>query len=156
MKIRLLAVGERMPAWVDAGFAEYCKRLPPDFSLQLQSVPLAQRGKNSNIEQCVKKESEALLQQLGRNDFIVALEVGGKALNTRSLADRLGRIRDAGQHLSLLVGGPDGLGPECRQRAHEQWSLSPLTLPHTLVRIVVAEQIYRAWTLLQGHPYHRD
>ncbi|MEX2131999.1 MAG: 23S rRNA (pseudouridine(1915)-N(3))-methyltransferase RlmH [Pseudohongiellaceae bacterium] len=156
MKINLVAVGERMPAWVEAGVQEYRKRLPGDFSLQVRPVPLARRGKNYNVDLCIKKEASSLLSQIGQDDYVVALEISGKSLDTKALANRIDRLRQEGRDLSLLVGGPDGLGKECIQRSNDLWSLSALTLPHGLVRIVVAEQLYRAWSLLQGHPYHRD
>lgn len=144
-----------MPAWVEAGVAEYSKRLPADFALILTEVPLGKRGKSSGVEQAMKKESEALLSRVRPQEFVVALDVKGSALSTEALARRLDEIRMSGRHLTMLVGGPDGLGEECLQRADEKWSLSALTLPHPLVRIVVAEQMYRAWSILNAHPYHR-
>ena len=155
MKITLLSVGGRMPDWVDAGVAEYSKRLPAEFALQLSDVPLGRRGKGQDVEQAVRKEADALLARVRAQDHVVALEVTGLRLSTEALAQRLDAIRCDGRNIVLLVGGPDGLGEACLQRADEKWSLSALTLPHPLVRIVVAEQIYRAWTLLNGHPYHR-
>ncbi len=155
MKITLLSVGGRMPGWVDAGVAEYTKRLPAEFALQLSDVPLGRRGKGLDVEQAVRKETEALLARVRPQEHVVALEVSGLRVSTEALAQRLDAIRRDGRNLVLLVGGPDGLGDACLQRADEKWSLSALTLPHPLVRIVVAEQIYRAWTLLNGHPYHR-
>ncbi len=144
-----------MPGWVDAGVAEYTKRLPAEFALQLSDVPLGRRGKGLDVEQAVRKETEALLARVRPQEHVVALEVSGLRVSTEALAQRLDAIRRDGRNLVLLVGGPDGLGDACLQRADEKWSLSALTLPHPLVRIVVAEQIYRAWTLLNGHPYHR-
>ncbi|MFM1897115.1 MAG: rRNA ((1915)-N(3))-methyltransferase RlmH [Pseudomonadota bacterium] len=156
MKLNLVAVGNKMPTWVDLAVNEYGRRLPPDFALVVKTVPLAKRSKTSNIDQCVRKEAEALLARLGRDDVVVALEVKGRVLDTESLARRINAIREQGRDLSLLVGGPDGLGEACLARASEQWSLSALTLPHPLVRILVAEQLYRVWSLLNQHPYHRD
>jgi 23S rRNA (pseudouridine1915-N3)-methyltransferase len=144
-----------MPAWVDAGVAEYSKRLPADFALQLSDVPLGRRGKGQDVEQAVGKEAEALLARVRPQEHVVALEVTGLRLSTEALAQRLDAIRRDGRNIVLLVGGPDGLGEAALQRADEKWSLSALTLPHPLVRIVAAEQIYRAWTMLNGHPYHR-
>jgi 23S rRNA (pseudouridine1915-N3)-methyltransferase len=155
MKITLLSVGSRMPAWVDAGVAEYAKRLPAEFSLQLSDVPLARRGKGQDVELAVRKEAEALLSRVRPQEHVIALEVTGLRLSTEALAQRLDAIRRDGRNIVLLVGGPDGLGEACLQRADEKWSLSTLTLPHPLVRIVVAEQVYRAWTVLNAHPYHR-
>lgn len=155
MKINLLSVGTRMPAWVEAGIAEYSKRLPQDFSFSVTEVPLGMRSKGGDVAQAIRKESEALLGRVRAQDYVVALEVGGKVLSTEALAQRLDAIRMEGRHLALLVGGPDGLGASCLERANEKWSLSALTLPHPLVRILVAEQIYRAWSVLNAHPYHR-
>lgn len=155
MKINLLSVGNRMPAWVEAGISEYSKRLPAEFAFGVTEVPLAKRGKGQDVEQAIRKESDALLARVRAQEHVVALEVGGKALSTEALAARLDAIRLDGRNLVLLVGGPDGLDDACLQRADEQWSLSALTLPHPLVRILVAEQIYRAWSILTAHPYHR-
>lgn len=155
MKITLLAVGSRMNDWVVSGVDEYGKRLRGVVEFKLVEVPLARRGKSANIDQLVRKEGEALLDRIPTGDFVVALEVGGRVLDTGGFASRLEILRDSSRDLSLLVGGPDGLAAVCRQRADEAWSLSALTLPHPLVRIIVAEQVYRAFSLLQGHPYHR-
>lgn len=155
MRIRLLAVGTRMPAWVTEGFQEYCKRLPRDCQLELVEIPLAQRGPNMPVDRAVAREGQQLLAALGRDDRVIALEVGGKPWTTEDLASQLANWRMSGQDVSLLVGGPDGLSDECRRRAQTHWSLSPLTLPHPLVRILLAEQLYRAWTILNNHPYHR-
>ncbi|MEX2468976.1 MAG: 23S rRNA (pseudouridine(1915)-N(3))-methyltransferase RlmH [Pseudohongiellaceae bacterium] len=155
MKITLLAVGSRMNDWVIAGVDEYSKRLRGVVEFTLVEVPLARRGKSANIDQLVQKEGRVLLDKIPAGDFVVALEVGGRILDTDGFASRLENIRDSSRDLSLLVGGPEGLADACRQRADEAWSLSALTLPHPLVRIIVAEQVYRAFSLLQGHPYHR-
>lgn len=159
MKINLVCVGTRMPAWVEAGVEDYRRRLPRDFELKVTEVPLAQRGKGLDTPGAVRrareKEGEACLKVVRERDYLVALDVGGKVLDTESLAAEVARVRDASLDLCLLVGGPDGLAPACRAAARASWSLSALTLPHPLVRIVVAEQMYRVWSLLQGHPYHR-
>lgn len=155
MKVNLVSVGTRMPSWVEEGIAEYSKRLPADFALMLTEVPLAKRGKNTDIEQAVRKESEALLAKVKSGDYVIAMEVEGKPLDTAAMARRVDAIRLDGRNIALLVGGPDGLGAACLQRADEKWSLSALTLPHPLVRIVIAEQVYRVWSVLNGHPYHR-
>lgn len=155
MKINLVCVGTRMPAWVEEGVAEYRKRLPRDFELTLTEVPLAARGKNTDLKRALDKEGEACLKAASASDILIALDAGGRQLSTPALAEEIRRFRDTGRNLALLVGGPDGLAPQCRQAAGACWSLSALTFPHPLVRIIVAEQLYRAWTLLAGHPYHR-
>jgi len=145
-----------MPSWVEQGVLEYTRRLPADFAVLVQEVAMEKRSKSSNIARCVNKESSALIAKLGPGDHVVAMEVDGKAMDTDALARRINQLRQEGQNLSLLVGGPDGLSSECRTLAREHWSLSALTLPHPLVRVVLAEQLYRVWTVLNGHPYHRS
>lgn len=155
MKITLVSVGTRMPGWVEAGFAEYRKRLPRDFELILVEVPLAPRGKGLDLGRAMAREGDACLKAVGRDDFLIALDVTGRTLATGQLAAQLGQLRDEGRNVSLLVGGPDGLAPACLAQADTTWSLSALTFPHPLVRIILAEQLYRAWSVLAGHPYHR-
>jgi len=155
MKCRLIAAGTRMPEWVNAGFREYQKRLRAPLELELEEIPIATRRAGESPERAVAREGSHMLAALGAKEYVVALEVSGRSMTTREFSDWLAeRLRDA-RPLALLIGGPDGLAPECRQRAEQSWSLSPLTLPHALVRVVVAEQIYRAMSLLAGHPYHR-
>lgn len=144
-----------MPGWVEQGVQEYSKRLPAEFSFSCIEVPLGRRGKNTDPAQAMKQEADALLAKIGKSDYVIALDVRGKVLSTEAMAGRISAIRDEGRHISLLVGGPDGLTQDCLQRAEERWSLSALTLPHPLVRIVIAEQIYRVWSIIAGHPYHR-
>ncbi|HSH57309.1 MAG TPA: 23S rRNA (pseudouridine(1915)-N(3))-methyltransferase RlmH [Halomonas sp.] len=155
MKVRLLAVGTRMPAWVTEGVEEYRKRLPRDFSLQVEEIPPGQRGKSADLARAMASEAERIRARLRGDEHVVALEVGGKAWSTERLAEQAEAWRLAGRDVALLVGGPDGLAPELSAAADQRWSLSPLTLPHPLVRILLAEQLYRAWTLMVGHPYHR-
>jgi 23S rRNA (pseudouridine1915-N3)-methyltransferase len=155
MKLNLIAVGSKMPAWVEAGVGEYRKRLPKDFELQVIEIPMGIRTKTANLPQVIAREGDTSLRAVGQGDYLVALEVKGRSLSTEELASRLGALRDEGRNVSFLVGGPDGLAPACLQAADLKWSLSTLTLPHPLVRIVLAEQLYRAWSILQNHPYHR-
>jgi 23S rRNA (pseudouridine1915-N3)-methyltransferase len=155
MKLNLLAVGTKMPAWVSEGYQEYAKRLPRECSLQLQEIAPAKRGKSGSATQWIKEESERLLASVPENHHVIALDVKGKAWTTEQLASQLENWQADGRDVTLLVGGPDGMSNECLQRADQRWSLSPLTLPHPLVRIVMAEQLYRAWTVTQNHPYHR-
>ena len=156
MRLFLLAVGTRMPSWVTEGFAEYQKRMPPDMRLELEEIPLPKRSKGDTASQ-IRSEADAIRKRLEKypGAKIVALEVNGRALDTPALSRKLGELKDLGQDLVLLVGGPDGLCPQLSASAHERWSLSTLTLPHPLVRVLLAEQLYRGWTLLTGHPYHR-
>lgn len=144
-----------MPGWVAAGFAEYAGRLPRESALSLIEIPLARRTKTLAPDTAVAAEGERMLAKIRRDDFVVALDVGGKAVSTEALARRFGDWLQDGRDRAFLIGGPDGLASDCLARADWRWSLSPLTLPHGLVRVVVAEALYRAWSLLQGHPYHR-
>lgn len=155
MKIRLIAVGTKMPSWVQEGFAEYTKRMPRDCSIELVELPIGPRGKSSSVAKAIEKEGQAMLAAMKPQNTCVALEVLGKPWSTEKLSESLADWRMAGQDVDLLIGGPDGLSPECVKKAKQKWSLSPLTLPHPLVRILVAEQLYRAWTILNNHPYHK-
>jgi len=156
MKISLIAVGTKLPVWVETGVSEYIKRLPRDFNLVLKEVPLAKRGKSYNIEQCVNKEAKSILEQVNKDDHLVAMEVSGKNFDTLALARHIGQLRDQGRNISLMIGGPDGLARCCLESADEKWSLSYLTMPHALVRIIMVEQLYRVWSVLNRHPYHRE
>jgi 23S rRNA (pseudouridine1915-N3)-methyltransferase len=155
MKTRLICVGERMPDWVGAGFAQYRKRLSHDLPLDLIEIPLGARGKSSDPARAIADEGAAALAALPRDAHIVALDGRGKMWSSAQLAERLAAWRMSGRALALLIGGPDGHAREVLARAHECWSLGPLTLPHMLVRLVVAEQLYRAVSINTGHPYHR-
>ncbi len=155
MQIHLLAVGNRMPGWVQTGYQDYAKRLPRECELVLKEITPGKRGKNADLVRLREEEGERLLATLHRDDHVIALEVGGKAWSTEDLAAQLAQWQQNGRRVALLVGGPEGLSDACRQRASQQWSLSALTLPHPLVRVLLAEQLYRAWSLLNHHPYHR-
>ena len=153
MRIRLLAVGQKMPDWVTTGYLDYAKRLNDDVRLELVEISAAKRSKNSEVDKMKQQEGEALLAAIHVNERVIALEVGGKEHSTQALSQQMNDWLQGGKNICLLVGGPDG--PDVIKRADALWSLSPLTLPHPLVRILLAEQLYRAWTLLKGHPYHR-
>ena len=155
----LAAVGTRMPGWVDEAFEDYAKRLPPACRLTLREVPTAYRGaaarKGAASTASIRREGEGLLRAVPSGARIVALDERGAAWSTADLAERLEAWMADGRDTALLAGGPDGLAPECRERADLTWSLSRLTFPHPLVRVIVAEQLWRAWSLLHRHPYHR-
>lgn len=154
MKLRLIAVGTRMPAWVSAGFEDYAGRLPRELKLELVELPLAVRGKNADLERAKNAEGEKLLER-SRDSHRVMLDERGAAWTSPDLAARLQAWMRNGRDVSLLVGGPDGHSAEVQKAADERWSLSKLTLPHALVRVLIAEQLYRAWSLTANHPYHR-
>lgn len=155
MKLRLLAVGHKMPAWVEQGYAEYAKRLPADCALELVEIAPGHRAKNTSKEKAMQQEAEALRKAIRPQDFVVALDVKGQPWSTEQLAQQLDGWRMQGGDVALLIGGPDGMTPELLTLARQRWSLSALTLPHPLVRVLLAEQLYRAWSILQGHPYHK-
>ena len=155
MRIRIIAVGTKMPDWVEQGYAEYAKRMPRDCVVEMVELPLAQRTKSSDIAKAMEKEGEVMLATIGKNEQVIALDVKGKPWSTEQLAENLADWKMSGSNYCLLIGGPDGLAPACLALASVKWSLSPLTLPHPLVRILVIEQLYRACTILQNHPYHK-
>lgn len=155
MRIHLLAVGRRMPAWVAAGFAEFAQRLPPECRLELREIEPGRRSTRGNAGPAVTQEGQRLLAALPRAARVVTLDESGQLWTSAELADRLKAWMQDGRDIALLVGGADGLAPEVKRRADSSWSLSKLTLPHALVRVLVAEQLYRAWSILHHHPYHR-
>lgn len=155
MHIHLLAVGTRMPAWVQAGFDEYAKRMPPHMRLELREIRSGPRGKGADIARLMQEEGEQLCAAIPKGAYVVALDRQGRELDTEALAAELKAQMSRGGDLAFLVGGPEGLSPDCLARANVRWSLSRLTLAHPLVRVVFAEQIYRAWSILNNLPYHR-
>ena len=144
-----------MPDWVTIGYREYAKRLPPECALHLIEVEPGRRGKGTNPEVARREEGDRMLDAIPKGARVIALDGRGRAWSTEQVARELGEWLAEGRDLALLVGGPEGLAESCLERADGTWSLSPLTFPPPLVRIVLAEQIYRAWSILQGHPYHR-
>ena len=154
MLMRVIAAGTRMPAWVDAGFAEYAGRLRGDYRLELVEIALGQRGRG-DASKAVAVEGSRMLAAAGERSCLVALQVGGRALSTEQLARWLDERSRDGQPLAFCIGGPDGLAADVDARARLRWSLSSLTLPHALARVVVAEALYRAVSVLKGLPYHR-
>lgn len=155
MKARLIAVGERAPAWVAQGFAEYQKRLAHWLPLELLEVAPGRRGKGLDPARAIAEEGQRVLAAIPKGALVVGLDGGGKAHSSEQLAARLAYWRAQGCDLALAIGGPDGHAAEVLAAAAETWSLGPLTLPHMLVRLLVAEQLYRAASVLANHPYHR-
>ena len=144
-----------MPNWVKTGYEDYAKRLPRECELLLKEIPLGQRGKNCDTARTIRDEGERINAAIPAGSHVVALDVRGKMLTTPELAVTLNRWQEIGKAITLVVGGPDGLAESIIAKAAETWGLSPLTFPHPLVRIIVAEQLYRAWSILHNHPYHR-
>jgi 23S rRNA (pseudouridine1915-N3)-methyltransferase len=155
MRIHLIAVGSRMPRWVDEGFTDYAKRMPAECRVNLVEIPTGRRGKHADLARLRRDEGTRQLAAIPRGAHVVALEVTGRSWSTGQLAGRLDGWLREGRDTALLIGGPEGLDPTARAAAAEEWSLSALTLPHPLVRVLIAEQLYRAWSILQHHPYHR-
>jgi 23S rRNA (pseudouridine1915-N3)-methyltransferase len=155
VRLSIIAVGTKMPAWVEQGVQDYAVRMPRELKLEWREIPLAKRGKDNNAEALCRREGEQILKFIPERDKVIALDVQGKSWSTQELAQQLGDWQMSGDNYSLLIGGPDGLSPQCLARADRRWSLSNLTLPHPLVRVLLAEQLYRAWTITVNHPYHR-
>lgn len=155
MVIYLIAVGNKMPGWVNQGFQEYAKRLQGECSLKLIEISPGKRGKNADLTRIKKNEGEQIQAAIPKGSLVVAMEVKGRAWSTEQLSQQLDKWMHGGQDIALLVGGPEGLSDECIAKADLKWSLSPLTLPHPLVRVLLSEQLYRAYSILKNHPYHR-
>ena len=154
MRLRVLAVGHKMPAWVDQGVEEYARRMPREMPVQWLDIPPAKRG-SATPEQYREQEAEAIKAQLKDKDYVVALDIAGIGVSTELIAKRFDRWQMQGEHVSVVIGGPDGLHPRILKGAEERWSFGQITLPHPLVRVILAEQFYRAWSVQAGHPYHR-
>ncbi|KZB83490.1 23S rRNA (pseudouridine(1915)-N(3))-methyltransferase RlmH [Yersinia pestis] len=155
MKLQLVAVGTKMPDWVQTGFIEYLRRFPKDMPFELAEIPAGKRGKMP-ISNAFWKRRRADASCGRENNRIVTLDIPGTPWETPQLAQQLERWKQDGRDVSLLIGGPEGLAPACKAAAEQSWSLSPLTLPHPLVRVLVAESLYRAWSITTNHPYHRE
>ena len=155
MRISLIAVGTRMPDWVVQGYEEYARRMPSECSVKLVEIPAGKRSKGADLARITQKEGELTLAAVPKGARMVAMDVKGRAWSTQGLAKELDGWRHDGRDVALLVGGPEGLAPECLKQAEQKWSLSNMTLPHPVVRIVIAEQLYRALSILSNHPYHR-
>jgi 23S rRNA (pseudouridine1915-N3)-methyltransferase len=155
MKLWLLAVGQRMPRWVDEAYADYAKRLPSETPLLLKEIRAETRSSSLSAEAVMEREAQRIEAALLPGARMVALDEHGLRLTTAALAERLQHWRQDGRDVALIVGGADGLAPRVKQRADTLLRLSDLTLPHGLVRVLLAEQLYRAHSLLSGHPYHR-
>ena len=156
MQLSIAAVGQKMPRWVNEGFAEYQRRMPGHLKLSISEIALPKRKRNADPLQLIRAEATALHAALPKNCLQVAMDMSGKPWSTTELAQHLQDWQRDGRAIGIMIGGPDGLARELVSAADRVWSLGPLTLPHALVRIIIAEQLYRAWTITTGHPYHRD
>ena len=155
MHIRLLAVGDRQPSWVDDAFGVYTERLPREWKFQLDTIPTVRRSKNDKSRQAMQAEGDLITAKLSAGEQVVLLDERGRQMTSKSLASKLSDWQSDGRDLCFVIGGPDGVSDAVRQRADMMWSLSQLTLPHGMARALLSEQLYRAWSLQTGHPYHR-
>jgi 23S rRNA (pseudouridine1915-N3)-methyltransferase len=155
MKSKLIAVGDRAPSWVAEGFADYQKRLSRDLPFELVEVTPGIRGKGRDADRAMHDEGARVITALPKNAWVITLDGTGKSYSSEQLAQRLECWRQQGRDLAFLIGGPEGHSADVKKSANESWSLGPLTLPHMMVRLIVAEQLYRAVSLLNNHPYHR-
>lgn len=155
MKLRILSVGHKMPDWVEAGCKEYLKRMPRELTMEILEIKPDKRASGKNSLQVQEAEAKRILEAAGR-DYLVALDEHGQEVTTLQLADRMQKWLGDGRDVVLVIGGADGLHPDVKARADWLWSLSKLTLPHAMVRVLLAEQLYRGWSVLNNHPYHRE
>jgi len=155
VRILLIAASNRQPRWVEDGYAEYARRIRGRCTLELKELPLGRRASSAPVARALEREGDRMLAAIPGGAHVVELSERGSPWSTAALAERLDSWVAAGAPVCLLVGGPDGLAPSCTERADASWALSPLTLPHGLVRVVVAEALYRALSVLERHPYHR-
>ena len=155
MQLLVAAVGQRMPSWVNEAWHEYARRMPSGMSLSLTEIKLEKRGKNADTRRLKAIESKALYTAMPTHSRVIALDVEGQTWSTEKLASKLQDWMGDGRDVGFMIGGPDGIATDVLDQADTRWSLGPLTLPHPLVRVVLAEQLYRAWTITPNHPYHR-
>lgn len=156
MRVRVVAAGTRLPEWMNAGFEDYARRMPAESKLELREIAVARAKASGDVARAKRDEGEKMLAAIPDGTYVVALDVLGKHVDTAGLSRWWAKRLQDGRDLAFLIGGPDGLAPACLERADEKLSLSTLTLPHGLARVVLAEALYRAVSLLKGHPYHRE
>ena len=156
MQIQIVSVGQKMPAWVDSACADYIKRMPRELPIQITSIALAHRKNNDASKRPKQQESQQILKKLTPGSFNIALDEHGKQWSSTEWAQQLKHWMFEYPRVNLVIGGPDGLADDCRAACAQTIALGRMTMPHALVRVVLVEQLYRAWTLLQGHPYHRE
>lgn len=156
MRIHLIAVGKKMPEWVNSGFSEFSKRMPPELQINLVEITPSVRNKTTPIEKNIKEEGKRIQSAIPSNSRLIVLDEKGKNFSSVELSKKMEEWFPQGQDIAIVIGGADGIDDRIKQQANESWSLSSFTLPHALVRVIVAEQLYRAWSILKGHPYHRE
>ena len=156
MRIHLIAVGKKMPEWVNSGFLEFSKRMPPELQINLIEITPSVRNKTTPIEKNIKEEGERIQSAIPSNSRLIVLDEKGKNFSSIALSKKMEEWFPQAQDIAIIIGGADGIDPTIKQHADEKWSLSSFTLPHALVRVVITEQLYRAWSILKRHPYHRE
>ena len=156
MKIRLLAVGQKMPKWVQQTFNDYNKRLPKNQQVELQEITPVHRSKTTNTQKAKQEEGYSIISFLKPQEKLILLDEFGTALSTKSLAQSIKKWQMNSFDIAIVIGGADGVSEDVKQKAYQKWSLSLLTFPHPLVRVIMMEQIYRAYSLIANHPYHRE
>ena len=156
MRLMVVAVGQRVPTWAQTAWDDYAKRFPPELKLELKAIKTEPRAGGKTAAQLMAAERQRIEAAISKGTHTVVLDERGTALTTQALASRLGDWQGLGGDVALVIGGPDGLDPELRRSAHERIRLSDLTLPHAMVRVLLVEQLYRAWSVNAGHPYHRE
>lgn len=155
MKIRLLMITHKSPSWIEEGYQEYAKRLPASCALIKIEIPAEKRNAHASLPRLLDIEGKKMLAAIHPQHYVIALDIKGRLWSTEQLALEFSKWQQGGKNIDLLIGGPEGLAANCLQAAHEKWSLSPLTFPHFLVKLLIAEQVYRAWSILNAHPYHK-
>ena len=155
LKITLVALGNKMPAWVNQGVQEFAKRLQDGVALTIVEIPLLRRGKSADLVRIMEKEAREVLSAIPHGSCVIALDVNGESFTSEQLATKLERLQQTNSHLCFIIGGPEGLNAQILTNSHQRWSLSKLTMPHPIVRIVLLESLYRAWSILHNHPYHK-
>ena len=155
MKIRLICVGKKMPSWIQLGWNEYIKRFSSSVKVELIEIPLKTRHKSINVKKLIDQEGDLMLSKIQPRDINVTLEIKGNTWTTEDLTDKIKKWHMTGSTVNFMVGGPEGLSKKVCTQSNQKWSLSALTLPHPMVRVIWIEQIYRAWSILSNHPYHK-
>ncbi|MEE9452105.1 MAG: 23S rRNA (pseudouridine(1915)-N(3))-methyltransferase RlmH [Gammaproteobacteria bacterium] len=155
MKLNIIAVGQRPPVWVSEAFVDYAKRFSAELNVRLTEIPLRKRTSTADINRLMHQEGTDMLKHIASNSLAIALDVQGQSWSTPVLVTQLNAWMQQGRDVNFVIGGPEGLAPACLDRADKRWSLSALTLPHMLVRVILIETLYRAWSVVKGFPYHR-
>lgn len=155
LKLSIITLGNKMPDWVVDGSKEYAKRFNDGIQLKVVEIPLLKRSKTTDLSRILEKESQLILEAIPHGSRLIALDIEGKSFSSEDLAIRISQLQHTSSHLCFLIGGPEGLSRDILNRCDERWSLSKLTLPHPLVRIILLETLYRAWSIINNHPYHK-